>query len=274
VSLSADTFSFVADLMRRRTAVVLLVGKENLVESRLQPLASQAGLAGVEEYVNTLRVLSHGAELDRVVEALTTNETSWFRDLGSFRALTGHVIPTLMGDRPELALLRVWSAACSTGQEPYSIAMALLDSNPGVRAKIAATDISLEVILRGRAGRYSQLEVNRGLPASMLVRHFARQGTDWEVSAQVRSTVTFSRRNLLSVAPPGGPFDVVFLRNALIYFDLATRARVLRRVRASISPGGFLMLGAAESTLGIDDGWERVLMGQSSAYRVKPGRAA
>lgn len=274
MTLSAGTFTFVAELMRRRSAVQLTVGKESLVESRLQPLARQAGLGGVDEYVNTLRALTHGAELDRVVEALTTNETAWFRDLVSFKVLSGDVIPALVKDRPDRSTLRVWSAACSTGQEPYSIAMALLDAVPDVAVSVVATDISQEVLERGRAARYSQLEINNGLPASMLVRHFAREGTGWELSEQVRSMVTFSRRSLLSRPPPGGPFDIVFLRNVLIYFDLATRASVLRQVRAAISPEGFLMMGVAESTLGIDGAWERVPGWRAAVYRVRGGQSS
>ena len=274
MTLSVETFTFVAALMRRRSAVDLFAGKEYLVESRLTPLALEAGHGGVDEYVNTLRDLRHSAELDRVVEALTTNETSWFRDGASFQALTGHLIPTLIHDRPELTVLRVWSAACSSGQEPYSIAMALVDALPGVRIKISATDISRAVLSRARAGRYNQLEVNHGLPVGMLVRHFARVGTEWELSPNIRSMVTFSRRNLLSSPPPEGPFDIIFMRNVLMYFDLSTRASVLRQVRTSMSPQGFLMMGAAESTVGVDDAWETIMMGRSVVYRVKPGRAA
>jgi chemotaxis protein methyltransferase CheR len=266
LTLSADTFTFVAELVRRRSAIQLGPGKEYLVESRLLPLAGQAGLAGVDEYVNTMRNVPHSADHDRVVEALTTNETSWFRDVAPFQALTGHVLPALGVNSPGLTSLRVWSAACSTGQEPYSIAMALLDVATDLAVKITATDISDQVLTRARAGRYSQLEINRGLPALTLVRHFTRAGTEWELSEQVRSMVTFSRHNLLHAPPPGGPFDVIFLRNVLIYFDLETRTDVLRSARRALRPGGFLLLGAVETTFGIDDSWETVPVGRGSVY--------
>lgn len=274
MTVSADTFTFVVDLVRRRTAIELTADKEYLVETRLLPLARLAGLAGVDEYVSTLRTGGQGAEHDRLVEALTTNETSWFRDVGPFEAITGHVLPALVASRPELRSLRIWSAACSTGQEPYSIVMALLDAAPDLVVRVTATDISQEVLERGRAGRYSQLEINRGLPAGMLVRHFAREGTEWQVSDQVRSKVTFSRHNLLDRPPPGGPFDIVLLRNVLIYFDLESRAKVLRSVRGDLRPDGFLFLGAVETTLGIDSVWERVSVGRGSVYRLKKAEAA
>lgn len=237
MTLSADTFAFVADLVRRRSAIDLIAGKEYLVESRLAPLARQAGLTGVDEYVQTLRMVPDCAEHDRVVEALTTNETSWFRDINPFRALTGHVIPAVIRDRPGLASLRVWSAGCSTGQEPYSIAMAMFDAAPDLAVSVVATDISPEVLKRARAGRYTQFEINRGLPAAMLVRHFARAGTEWELSQEVRSMVTFSQHNLLDSPPQGGPFDVIFLRNVLFYFGLEARATVLHHMREAIRPG-------------------------------------
>jgi len=274
VTLSEDSFAFVADLVRRSASIELTAGKESLVEHRLQPLAHEAGVSGVEEYVRTLRMTSHRGEHDRVVEAMTTNETSWFRDITPFRALTGHILPALTAERPHLRSLRVWSAACSTGQEPYSIAMALLQAAPTVLVNITATDISQEVLRRGRAGRYSQLEMNHGLPALMLVQHFTRAGIEWELSQEIRSKVTFSQHNLLKAPPQGGPFDVIFLRNVLIYFDRETRGRVFRRMREVIRPGGFLLLGGAETPLGIDDAWERVHFERGSVYRFDPRRAA
>lgn len=273
MSVSADTFTFVADLVRRRTAIELMAGRESHVESRLQPLVRQSGLGGLDEYVNRLRATPWCVEHDRVVEALTTNETAWFRDVASYRALTGHVIPALIDDRlrdrRERTTLRIWSAACSTGQEPYSIAMALLDAAPGVPVRITATDVSQEVLRRGVAGRYSQLEINRGLPAAMLVRHFARSGTEWQLSARVRSMVTFSRHNLLDAVPSGGPFDIVFLRNVLIYFDLETRKKVLHAMCSALRPRGFLLMGAVESAFSIDHAWEPVEMGRGSVFRLR-----
>ena len=274
MTVAADTFTFVATLVRQRSAIQLEPGKEYLVESRLLPLARQAGAAGVDEYVRGLRTQPRPLEYERVVEALTTNETSWFRDATPFQALTRHVVPELALAHPGLRSLRVWSAACSTGQEPYSIAMALAESAPSLEVQITATDLSEEVLARGRAGRYSQLEVNRGLPATMLVQHFERVGIEWALSQRIRRAVTFSRHNLLHAPPAGGPYDIIFLRNVLIYFDLATKQEVLRRVQSVMRPGGFLLLGGAETTIGIDAAWERVPVGRSSVYRLNARRSA
>ncbi|MCL3860892.1 protein-glutamate O-methyltransferase CheR [Actinotalea sp. K2] len=277
MTLAPDTFAFVADLVRRRSAIQLEPGKEYLVESRLLPLARTAGLLDVDSYVRGIRAAPHPTTLEAVVEALTTNETSWFRDALPFRALVDHVVPEMLTATTSgmfAPQLRIWSAACSSGQEPYSIAMALADVLAPSRMKITATDLSDQMLERGRSGRYSQLEINRGLPAPMLVKHFTRAGADWEIAQPLRSAVTFQRHNLLDAPPVGGPFDVVFLRNVLIYFDLATKRDVLRRVQQAMRPGGFLLLGAAETTIGVDDGWERVSVGRSSVYRLAPRRAA
>ncbi|MBO1751293.1 protein-glutamate O-methyltransferase CheR [Actinotalea sp. BY-33] len=276
MTLANDSFLFVSDLVRRRSAIQLEAGKEYLVESRLLPLARTAGAADVDAYVRSLRAAPSPAALEAVVEALTTNETSWFRDAQPFQALTGHVVPSLLeGGLPGFApSLRVWSAACSSGQEPYSIAMALADVVPPQSLRITATDLNEKMLTRGRQGRYSQLEVNRGLPAPMLVKHFVRVGADWEIAPQLKQAVTFQRHNLLDAPPSGGPFDVVFLRNVLIYFDIATKRDVLRKVQGVLRPGGYLLLGAAETTIGVDEGWERVPVGRGSVYRRTARRAA
>ena len=274
MSLAPDTFAFVAELVRRRSALNLLAGKEYLVESRLLPLARAEGRTDVDSYVRALRSAPQPAALEAVVEALTTNETSWFRDSQPFKALVDHVVPDVLGTGPVRGPLRIWSAACSSGQEPYSIAMALGDAMPVTQLRIVATDLSQRMVERGRAGRYSQLEINRGLPAPMLVRHFARAGAEWEISAALRGAVRFERHNLLDAPPMGGPFDVVFLRNVLIYFDLAAKREVLTRVQRVLRPGGYLLLGAAETTLGIDEAWDRVPVGGGSLYRLTARRAA
>ena len=273
MTLAPDTFRWVADLVRRRSAIQLETGKEYLVESRLLPLARAAGLTDVDAYVRSVRTSAPVAVLEAVVEALTTNETSWFRDAQPFTSLSEHIVPELRGPAGG-GQVRIWSAACSTGQESYSIAMVLGDLATAGRLQVIGTDLNQQVLARARSGRYSQLEINRGLPAPMLVKHFTRAGADWEVSPALRSSVSFAQHNLLDAPPPGGPFDVVFLRNVLIYFDLATKRDILRRVRQVIRPGGYLRLGAAETTIGIDDEWERVSLGRGSGYRLATRRAA
>jgi chemotaxis protein methyltransferase CheR len=169
--------------------------------------------------------------------------------------------------------VQIWSAACSSGQEAYTIAMLLRDALPGAaqRVRITATDLSREMVERTRAGRFSQLEINRGLPAPMLVRHFQRAGSEWEISAELRGMVSAFECNLAGPLPRMGPFDIVYLRNVLIYFDLPTKQAILQRVRQLMRPDGWLFLGAAETTLGVDDNWERVVLGRGSAYRPRKG---
>ncbi len=268
MTLTDDAFDFVATLVRQRSAIQLERGKEYLVESRLAPLARTAGATDVDSYVRALRndVTKH----DLVVEALTTNETSWFRDANPFAVLHTTVVPELVGrGRRDF---RIWSAACSSGQEPYSIAMTFSEHFPALRPQIIATDLSELMLDRGRAGEYTQLEINRGLPAPMLVKYFERTGATFQITPSIRNQVHFRHHNLLEPAPLGGPFDIVFLRNVLIYFDVETKRDVLRRVRMSMAPDGYLFLGAAETTIGVDETWERIQVGNTSIYRPREGK--
>jgi chemotaxis protein methyltransferase CheR len=273
MTLPATSFDWVRQLVHRESAIVLQPGKEYLVEARLLPIARKMGLDDVARLVDHVRSRPTPEGTRSIVEALTTNETSWFRDGDPFTALTSTVLPALTAARGPNERLQIWSAACSSGQEPYTIAMLLEDALPhaATRVSITATDLSREMVQRTRAGRFSQLEVNRGLPAPMLVRHFSRVGTEWEVSPGLRRMVTASECNLAASFPRMGPFDVVYLRNVLIYFDLSTKQAILRRVRDVMRPDGWLFLGAAETTLGVDDSWERVVIGRSSAYRPLKG---
>ena len=274
MTLPSPAFDYVRDLVRREAAIVLEPGKEYLVESRLLPLAREAGEPTVGDYVAKLQRSRDPRTTQRVVDALTTNETSWLRDNEPFQALTAEVLPDLIRARKGTGerSLQIWSAACSSGQEPYGIAMvsAELLKAAGFSCSILATDISEEILERARAGLYSQLEMNRGMPAAMLVRHFTRAGTQWQVGPELKRSVTFKRLNLAAPLPAMPRFDVVFLRNVLIYFDAATKRSILQRVRAVMRPDGYLFLGGAETTLGIDEGWERVKVGRTYAQRPKP----
>lgn len=269
--LSASAFSYVSELVRRESAIVLAPGKEYLVEARLLPLARTVGVADVSEFVAKQQRQPDRTVQARIVDALTTNETSWFRDSEPFTAMTSTILPELMRARTTERRLRLWSAASSSGQEAYSLAMVIGDylRPQGWRAEILGTDISDEMIARAKAGRYSQLEVNRGMPAPLLVRHFQRQGTEWQISAELRAMVDYRKANLAAPLPPMAPFDVVFLRNVLIYFDTATKRTILQRVRSVMRPDGYLVLGSAETTLGIDEEWERVAVGRTSIHRPK-----
>lgn len=274
MSLARDTFAYVADLVLRRSAIQLPVGKEYLVESRLNALARDAGFTGntaVDAFIRSVqKEPPHSANHDAIVDALTTNETSWFRDATPFKALSEVIMPKLT----EMGIaggLRIWSAACSTGQEPYSIAMTLMDLEKPPVFNIVATDLSKSVLAQAKDGIYSQLEMNRGLPVPMLVRYFERDGRGWCVNQQLRHTITFKEHNLMDQPPAGGPFDIVFIRNVLIYFDLPTKRGVLQRVASAMRPGGFLVLGAAETTMGMDPVWERVDLAKGAVYQLQKG---
>lgn len=275
MTLTAQEFAYISGLVRRDAAIVLEPGKEYLVEARLMPLARQTGLSTVSEFVLKAQQKLEPDVQRRIVDALTTNETSFFRDSEPFTAMTGMVLPELLARRAGGRHLRIWSAACSSGQEPYTLAMQMQDNLPGGWTyEILGTDISSEVLARAEAGNFTQLEVNRGLPAAFLVRHFERVGAHWRISPQLRRNVTFRRLNLAAPLPALPQFDVIFLRNVLIYFDVETKRSVLQRVSASLKPDGWLFLGSAETTIGIDDRFERVVTGRTSAYRLRTAATA
>ena len=270
MTISVESFRFVQDLVRSESAIVLDPGKEYLVEARLAPLARDAGTPDIDAYVTDVARRRTPTAMRAVVEALTTNETSWFRDSEPFTVLRTTILPTLAAARGGRRL-RVWCAACSSGQEPYSVAITALETPElaGAGVEVLGTDLSEEMVARARTGEYSQLEINRGLPATTLVKHLERAGTGWKVRPAVSASVSFRTLNLIRPFPPMGRFDVVFLRNVLIYFDTATKRDILRRVRQVLEPDGVLFLGAAEMVAGVDDGWERLPGGRSSIYRVR-----
>jgi chemotaxis protein methyltransferase CheR len=270
VELTGQQFGYVADLLRREAAIVLSPGKEYLVESRLRPLARQTGHSCIGELISVAQGPNGTAAAlrKRIIESLTINETSWFRDREPFTALTEVVMPEVLKDSPGRPI-RVWSAASSSGQEPYSIAIQLDKAlPPGRDFQILATDLSTEMVARSSAGIYNQLEINRGLPAPDLVRYFQRAGADWQVTDKLRRKITFQQLNLSLPLPAMQPFDVVFLRNVLIYFSPETKRQILARVRKVLRPGGWLQLGAAETTVGIDAAFERVPVGRTAIYRA------
>jgi chemotaxis protein methyltransferase CheR len=270
MSLSQSDFNFVSALVRREAAIVLAPGKEYLVEARLIPVARAVGAAGVADFLADLQRRPNQENQRKVIDALTTNETSWFRDREPFSALTDVVLPELVKSRATARKVRLWSAASSSGQEAYSLAITLQENLPsGWNYEIVGSDISTEMVKRAEAAEYSQVEVNRGLPASQLVQYFERAGAHWRITPSLRRNVSFKLMNLTAPLPPMPPFDVIFLRNVLIYFDVATKKSVLRNVARLLRPDGWLFLGAAETTIGIDDNYERVAAGRTSAYRVR-----
>ena len=276
MSLTTADFDYIRDVVRRHSAIVLEPGKEYLVESRLVPLARSEGEASIATLVSKMRADRTGQVMSRVVDAMTTNETSFFRDNHPFEAMQRHVLPALVAARSAERRLSIWCGASSSGQEPYSLTMLLKDAlttHPGWSASLLATDISQQMLDRTKAGVYSQLEVNRGLPITMLVKHFDKSGTQWQVKPELRAMVQTRLLNLATPFPVLPKFDVVFLRNVLIYFDVTTKHAVLANIKRVLRPGGFLVLGGAESTLTIDPAFQRAELGRAVAFRHAGGPA-
>jgi chemotaxis protein methyltransferase CheR len=270
--MNTADFDYVRGFVREQSAIVLEPGKEYLVESRLQTLARKENLATVDELIGKLRGQGGSSFHRKVVDAMTTNETSFFRDIHPFDALRKHILPELRTLRAKEHKLAFWCGAASTGQEPFSVLMMLAQHFPDLLAwdlKFLATDLCNEVLLRARAGQFSQLEVNRGLPAPLLVKHFTRKGAEWEFDPKLRSRVEFREMNLVKDWPLMPQLDIVFLRNVMIYFDVPTKKAILGKIRRLLRPGGYLLLGGAETTFNVDDGFERAVFDKTTCYRLK-----
>ena len=268
-------YDYLRRLLKERSGLVLSHDKQYLVESRLVPLARKAGLPGISELVARLKNGEASLTTD-VVEAMTTNETFFFRDKIPFDHLRDTILPILMQSRANRRSLRIWSAACSTGQEPYSIAMSLKEKAAmlaGWRIEIVGTDLSQEVLEKSKSGIYSQFEVQRGLPIQLLVKYFAQIGEMWQLNGDVRSMVQYRQLNLLQDFSSLGKFDVIFCRNVLIYFDQETKAAIFERIAKVLEPDGMLMLGAAESVVGITDAF-RPYPDKRGLYQPNPTRGA
>ena len=271
-TITAADFAFVADLVRRRCSLILEPGKEYLIKARLLPLAERHGHTSIAQYIETLRSGDESLTTD-VVEAMVTTETSFFRDIHPFETLKTIVLPQLIEIRRPQRQLHIWCAASSSGQEPYSIAMLLKEHFPELeswRVNLTATDISQEMLARCRSGRYSQIEVNRGLPATLLLKWFRQEGASWFLDDRIRSMVTFSPLNLAQPWPAMPTWDLVFLRNVMIYFDNEVKKQILGRVSRLLSRDGYLLLGGAETTLSLDDSYQRVEALKGGFYQLKP----
>lgn len=265
-------FMHLAALLRERSGLVLGEEKSYLVQSRLAPIARKWGLRDVESLIRALvqpgAVRNGAAMIDDVVDAMTTNESFFFRDNLPFDQFREVILPALMSARASTRKLRIWSAACSSGQEPYSLAMILHEMGSrlqGWQVDILATDISRAMIARAREGLYTQFEVQRGLPIQRLAKHFTQEGDRWRLNDDLRAMVKFREHNLLEGAHSLGRFDVIFCRNVLIYFDQPTKAKVLATLADALSDDGYLLLGGAETVLGISDRF-RGLPGHRGLY--------
>jgi chemotaxis protein methyltransferase CheR len=252
---SAD-FAVIAAFLKERSGLIINQDKTYLLETRLAAILREHKIAGLPALAEHLRQPGATAIKAKVVDAMTTNETSFFRDNHPFDTLRQSVIPGLIERRATTRSLRIWSAACSTGQEPYSLAMMMKDNFPilaGWRVEIVATDLSPSVLDRARDGLYSTFEVQRGLPIQMLVRHFDQIESNWRIKRELRQTINFRPLNLLEDFSSLGQFDIVLCRNVLIYFDQPTKTRILTSITRRIAPDGALLLGGAESVFGLCD---------------------
>jgi chemotaxis protein methyltransferase CheR len=254
----------------RQAAIVLEKEKTYLMEARLTPLLRQHGISSLAQMVAEMRRQPNNGLHWQVVEAMTTNETSFFRDLHPFELLKKNVLPELIKRRAPLRQLNIWCAAASSGQEPYTILMMLRENFPELlrwKLTFIASDISKEMLDRCREGCYSQLEVNRGLPAPLLVKYFQKIGTEWQIKEDLRRMVDFRQINLAQSWPLFPPMDVIFMRNVLIYFDIGTKKAILARVRKSLKPDGYLFLGGVETTMNLDDCFKRVQIDKTAYYQ-------
>jgi chemotaxis protein methyltransferase CheR len=252
-------YEYLRKLLKERSGLDLSADKHYLVESRLVPLARRVGLPGIPELVQKMKGAGADALTADVVEAMTTNETFFFRDKIPFDHMRETILPALTKARANRRTLRIWSAASSTGQEPYSIAMLLREAGQalaGWRVEIVATDLAQSVLEKSKAGMFSQFEVQRGLPIQMLVKYFTQVGELWQLNADIRGMVQHRQLNLLQDFSQLGMFDVIFCRNVLIYFDQDTKAAIFERLAKQLEPDGMLMLGAAESVVGITDAFK------------------
>ena len=256
--MNSQDFDFITQLLRKRAGIVLTTDKMYLLESRLAPLARKEGLPSIDDLIQVVRARRDERLITQVVDVMTTNETFFYRDKTPFGHLKEAILP-ILGQARRGSRIRIWCAACSTGQEPYSIAM-MLDQMPqltgGVPVEIIATDISDRCLDRARQGLFTQFEVQRGLPIQTLMQYFTQQDDHWRISERMRQMVSFRKLNLMDPNYGLGKFDVIFCRNVLVYFDLPTKAEVFDRMSQSMNPGGFLLLGAAESVLGITQAFE------------------
>jgi len=269
--MTDQDFAFIRDLLRDRCGIVLEPGKEYLVETRLMPVARQLSLNSITELVARLRVHADGALRTQIVEAMMTTETSFFRDGHPFETLRQQVLPDLIERRRPERRLAIWCAACSTGQEPYSVALLIREHFPelvGWDLTLLATDVSREVLARAVEGRYSPLEVSRGLPPALLTKYFTHRAASWQLRADVRRMVKFQELNLARRWPPLPPLDLVMLRNVMIYFDVETKKVILDRVARLLRPDGYLLLGGAETTINLVDCYRRREHLKSGFYQL------
>jgi chemotaxis protein methyltransferase CheR len=262
-----ENYRFLQQHVYSQVGIVLEDNKHYLFESRLAPIIKQLGLASTNDLCALLHTRYSAALGHQIAEAMTTNETYFFRDPAQYEAIRTVLLPKLTEDRRHTRTLRFWSAAASTGQEAYSLAMLLLEEDlQGWNIQILGTDFSAKILERARAGIFQQIEVNRGLPANLLVKHFSRSALDWQLNNAVRQMVRFETIDLRKSMSNLGPFDLVFCRNVMIYFDNETKRNIMKEIHRTLTKGGWLLLGGAESAFGMEEWFERSTVGNLTVY--------
>jgi chemotaxis protein methyltransferase CheR len=256
-----EDFELLSNILKERSGLVLSEEKVYLLESRLTPIARKKGMETLDDLINEIRLRRKEDLLREVTDAMTTNESFFFRDNTPFDLFKEHVLPGLLKTRASSKRIRIWCAAASTGQEPYSLAIILKEMEAqlaGWRIEILGTDITQDVLDKAKAGIYSQFEVQRGLPIKLLMKYFTQAGEMWQISENIRRMVTYRPFNLLDSFSSLGTFDVIFCRNVLIYFHQDTKSDILNRLRGQLPEDGTLFLGAAETVLGLSDKFKPV----------------
>lgn len=265
--ISNDNYTFLQREVYKNSGIVLDETKQYLLEARLIPIVRRENLQTINDLCALMRATNRSAIIKEVTEAMTTNETLFFRDSAPFDALRQTVLPALIEKKKSSRTLRFWSAASSSGQEAYSIAMMLLEMNlTGWTYEIVGTDLSDKMVERAKTGKYMQIEVNRGLPAPYLVKYFTRQGLEWEIKDAIRRMVSFRQFDLRQPMRSLGTFDFVFCRNVLIYFDMETKREILKNVEGTLLPGGSLVLGAAETVMNLSTAFDRKPINGATFY--------
>jgi chemotaxis protein methyltransferase CheR len=266
-AIDPKNYKFLQEHVYSQAGIVLEGDKHYLFESRLAPIVRQLGLETIDELCAFIQSSRQPEVGHHVVEAMTTNETYFFRDPSHYDAIRTVLLPRLIQDRGDTKKLRFWSAASSTGQEAYSLAMLLLEAGlSDWNIQILGTDFSSQVVERARSGKYQQIEVNRGLPATLLIKHFRRSGTDWYLSDKVCRMVSFETIDLRGSMRALGPFDLVFCRNVMIYFDAKTKMNILKELHGTMFRGSWLLLGGAETAVGAGEYFERLTVGNATVY--------
>ena len=271
MSMSDEEKKYIFDLIKKHSGMALTDDKEYLLDLKLLPLVRKYSLQSLSDLIKKIRQSNDAHLIDEVIEVMTINESLFFRDIKPFQQLNEIIMPRILASNPEKKVIKIWSAACSSGQEPYSIALNALEKwkDKNVKFEIKATDLSNEILEKAKSGIYKQFEVQRGLPIAILLKYFKQINGDWHVNEEIKSMISFSRLNLISNFNYFGKFDIIFCRNVLIYFDFPTKVKILNNLADMLEKEGFLFLGSAESIIGMDTKLKMIENNIHGIYTVK-----